>query len=61
MLAWKTLQQQSISEPVFYGDLIYKFKIIVGNPFPDQFKWTIYHWGDYKIDYISGFTQDKAL
>ena len=28
-----------ISEPVFYGDLVNKFKIIVGNPnFSDQFK-----------------------
>ena len=31
--------QQGISEPVFYGDLVYKFKIIVGKPnFSDQFK-----------------------
>ena len=35
----KTLLQQGISEPIFYGDLVYKFKIIVGNPnFSDQFK-----------------------
>ena len=35
----KTLLQQGISEPVFYGDLVYKFKIIVGKPyFIDQFK-----------------------
>ena len=35
----KTLLQQDISEPIFYGDLVYKFKIIVGNPnFSDQFK-----------------------
>ena len=34
----KTLQQ-GISEPIFYGDLVYKFKQIVGNPnFSDQFK-----------------------
>ena len=25
----KTLQQQGISEPIFYGDLVYKFKQIV--------------------------------
>ena len=25
----KTLLQQGISEPIFYGDLVYKFKIIV--------------------------------
>ena len=28
-----------ISEPIFYGDLIYKFKRIVGKPnFSDQFQ-----------------------
>ena len=26
----KTLLQQDISEPIFYGDLVYKFKRIVG-------------------------------
>ena len=31
--------QQCISEPIFYGDLVYKFKQIVGKPnFSDQFK-----------------------
>ena len=35
----KTLLQQGISEPIFYGDLIYKFKRIVGKPsLSDQFK-----------------------
>ena len=35
----KTLLQQGISEPIFYGDLVYKFKRIVGNShFSDQFK-----------------------
>ena len=35
----KTLLQQGISEPVFYGDLVYKFKRIVGKPyFSNQFK-----------------------
>ena len=35
----KTLLQQGISEPIFYGDLVYKFKRIVGKPsFNDQFK-----------------------
>ena len=29
----KTLLQQGISEPLFYGDLVYKFKRIVGNPY----------------------------
>ena len=27
----KTLLQQGISEPIFYGDLVYKLKRIVGN------------------------------
>ena len=31
--------QQGISEPVFYGDLVYQFKRIVGQPgFCDQLK-----------------------
>ena len=35
----KILLKQGISEPVFYGDLVYKFKTIVGKPnFSDQFK-----------------------
>ena len=35
----KTLLQQGIKEPIFYGDLVYKFKRIVGKPnFSDQFK-----------------------
>ena len=35
----KTLLQQGISQPIFYGDLVYKFKRIVGKPnFRDQFK-----------------------
>ena len=35
----KTLLQQDISEPIFHGDLIYKFKRFVGKPnFSDQLK-----------------------
>ena len=35
----KTLLQQGISKPTFYGDLVYKFKRIVGKPYlSDQFK-----------------------
>ena len=35
----KALLQQGISEPVFYGDLVYKFKIFFEKPsFGDQFK-----------------------
>ena len=34
-----TFLQQGISEPIFYGDLVYKFKRIVGKTnFSDQFK-----------------------
>ena len=41
----KTLLQQGISEPIFYGDLVYKFKRIVGKPnFSAQFK------GVYNLD-----------
>ena len=35
----KTLLHQGLSEPEFYGDLVYKFKIIVGiSDFSDQFR-----------------------
>ena len=35
----KTLLHQGLSEPEFYGDLVYKFKLIVGwANFSDQFK-----------------------
>ena len=35
----KTLLHQGLSEPEFYGDLVYKFKTIVGRAdFSDQFK-----------------------
>ena len=35
----KTLLQQGISETIFYGDLVFKFKRIIGKPnFSDQFK-----------------------
>ena len=35
----KTLLQQGISEPIFYGDLVYKFKRIVGKSYlSDQLK-----------------------
>ena len=38
-LFFKFFLQQGISEPIFYGDLVYKFKRIVGKPnFSDQFK-----------------------
>ena len=38
-LGLNTHLQQGISEPIFYGNLGYKFKRIVGKPnFSDQFK-----------------------
>ena len=38
-LGIERFMQQGISEPIFYGDLVYKFKRIVGKPnFSDQFK-----------------------
>ena len=41
-IGFKTLLQQGISEPIFYGDLAYKFKRIVGKPnFSDPFKMII--------------------
>ena len=48
----KTLLQQGISEPIFYGDLVYKFKRIVGKPnFSDQFKIVKrYTWVGYNLD-----------
>ena len=46
----KTLLQQGISEPIFYGDLVYNFKRIVGKPnFSDQNKKIIKRY--IKVDY----------
>ena len=50
----KTLLQQGISEPIFYGDLVYKFKRIVGKPnFSDQFKKTVKRYKGLDIIWIS--------
>ena len=54
----KTLLQQGISEPIFYGDLVYKFKRIVGKPnFCDQFKKFIkrYIKVGYNLDFMRQF------
>ena len=41
----KTRLQQGISDPVFYCDLVYNFKRIVGKPsFSDQLKKIIKHY-----------------
>ena len=46
----KILLQQGISEPIFYGDFVDKFKRIVGKPiFSDQFKKIIKHYK--KVEY----------
>ena len=49
----KTLLQQGISEPIFYGDLVNKFKQIIGESnFSDQFKNIVkrYIWVGYNLD-----------
>ena len=41
----KTLLLQGLSEPEFYGDLVYKFRKIIGkNDFPCHFKKIIVHY-----------------
>ena len=48
----KILLQQGLSEPIFYGDLVYKFKRIVGKPnFSDQFKKIIKRYTCIKVGY----------
>ena len=50
----KTLLQQGISEPIFYGDLVCKFKRIDGKPnFSDQFKNIIKRYKKLDITWIS--------
>ena len=50
----KTLLQQGIFEPIFYGELVYKFKRIVGKPnFNDQFKKIIERYKKSCITWIS--------
>ena len=54
----KTLLQQGISEPIFYGDLVYKFKRIVGKSnFSDQFKNIVKHYirVGYNLDIMRQF------
>ena len=51
----KTLLLQDLSKPEFYGDLLYKFRIIIGkNNFPFQFKKIIVHYKKigYSIDVL---------
>ena len=53
----KTLLQQGISEPLFYGDLVFKFKRIVGKP-SYQFKKIIK--GYIKLGYNLDFMRQSA-
>ena len=51
LLYIKTLLQQGISEPVFYGDLVFKFKRNVGKPnLSDQLKQIINKIVGYNMD-----------
>ena len=57
----KTLLHQGLSEPEFYGDLVYKFKKIVGRAdFSDQFRKIIVHYKriGYNINIIIVFICD---
>ena len=55
----KTLLQQGISEPIFYGDLVNEFKRIVGKPnFSDEFKKTIERY--IKVGYNLNVMQQSA-
>ena len=56
----KTLLLQGLSEPEFYGDLVYKFRKIIGkNDFPYHFKKIIVR--DKKIGYNKCYATDGML
>ena len=56
-----TILQQSISESVLYGDLVYKFRIIVGKPsFSDQFKKIIKRYTRKKVRYNIDIMRQSA-
>ena len=55
----KTLLQQGISESIFYGNLVYRFKRIVGKPNgSDQFKKIIKRY--IKVEYNLDVIQQSA-
>ena len=55
-----TCSQQGISQPLFYGDLVYKFKRTVGKPnFNDQFKTIIKRYKK-KVGYNFDIMQQSA-
>ena len=60
----KTLLHQGIPEPLFYGDLVYKFKRIVGKPnLSDQFKKIVkrYIRVGYNLDCMPSFKPNNCL
>ena len=55
----KSLLKQGISEPIFYGDLVFKFKRIVGKSnFSDQFKMIVKR--HIRIGYILDIMRQSA-
>ena len=55
----KTLLQNGRSETIFYGDLVYKFKRIVGKPnFSDHFKNIIKRY--IEVDYVLDVMRQSA-
>ena len=53
------LLQQGISEPVFYGDLVYKVKNFVRKPsFPDRFKQISKHYK--RVGHCMGIMRQPA-
>ena len=57
----KTLLQQGISEPIIYGDLVYKFKRIVGKPnFSDQFKKIVKRYTYVRVGYNLDIMRQSA-
>ena len=58
-VGWQTLLLQGLSEPEFYGDLVYKFRKIIGeNEFPYHFKKIIVRYK--KIGYNINVMQQTA-
>ena len=54
-VGFKSLLQGGLSEPEFYGDLVYKFRKIIGkNDFPYHFKKIIVHYKKigYNVDVL---------
>ena len=57
----KTLLQQGISEPIFYGDLVYKLKRIVGKTnFSDQFKKIVKRYTCIRVGYNLDIMRQSA-